>query len=68
MCIDAGTTKFHTEYDTLNKIIIHPRQKYGNYHEVDFQFLINHNNIYSFDMTPSVILLYTSYLLTHRQT
>ena len=68
LCIDAGTTNFHTEYDKSNTIIIYPIQEDGYYHEVYFQFLINHNTIYSFYMTTSVILLYTPYLLTHRQT
>ena len=68
ICIDVGTTKFHTEYDTSNTIIIHPREEDVYHHQVDFEFLINQNNIYSFDMKPSVILLYTPYLLTHLQT
>ena len=67
VCVDAGTAQFHIEYDTSNTIIIHPEQDDGNHHEVEFQFRINHDTIYSLDMTPSVILLYDPYLLTHRQ-
>jgi hypothetical protein len=65
--IDAGTREYHTEMDLTYTFIVVPRQVHVYEHDVKFSFLLSENKKFNIKMHEGVSMIYSAYLLTHRQ-
>ena len=72
LCLNAETRLKHTECDSSYTIICVPPQpkacdKNGEYNLAEFEFNTNDDEAYVLPLRPGTILIYSGYLLTHRQ-
>ena len=72
LCLNAETRLKHTECDSSYTIICVPPQpkasvKYGKHNLAEFEFNVKEDEAYVIPLQPGTILVYSGYLLTHRQ-
>ena len=65
--VDAGTSRYHTEFDDSYTFIHVPCINSQNIHNVNFQFKISTDMIMNIEMKEGLNFLFSGYMLTHRQ-
>ena len=73
LCLDAQTEMIHTEPDASYKIISVPKnvnrndEKNLRPNKGKFEFMLNNDEIVSLSLSLGTIIVYSGYMLTHRQ-
>ena len=72
LCFNAQTQMYHTEPDASYTVIAVPNEippigYNGKRVKAQFEFMIDESNILVLPMHPGLIIMYSGYMLTHRQ-